>query len=300
MPDSRPVILITGAGSGMGLTTSLYLAAHNYRVYGTVLTPAEAEALRGEARQRNLSVCPVPMDVTKADQIEAAVNGVLQEAGHLDGVVHFAGLGLRGFFEDLSMEEIRKVYDVNVFGVMALTQAVLPHMRQRRQGRIIITTSAAGRLGSMTISGYCSTKFALEGLAECLYQEMYPFGVHVSVLEPGLIQTPHFTVNRNRARRAMDPASPYYRWFCQHEHLVDNLLASNKFTTEDIAREVHRILTARRPRLRYVVSAKLKLVLALRAYLPASWFEAIYWGSVRRMVTAPRVQATGLSSTEMQ
>lgn len=148
----------------------------------------------------------------------------------------------------------------------------------------------------MTISGYCSTKFALEGLAECLHQEMYPLGVHVSVVEPGLIQTPHFTVNRNRAKRAMDPASPYYRWFCQHEHMVDKLLATNKFTTEDIAREVHRILTARRPRLRYPVSAKLKIVLALRSYLPATLFESIYWGSVRRMVTAPRVQATGLSN----
>ena len=296
MPDDRQVILITGAGSGMGLTASLYLAARNYRVYGTVLTSEEGEYLDREARSRNLSVGVVPMDITKADQIEAAVSGLLRETGRLDGVVHFAGLGLRGFFEDLSMEEIRKVFDVNVFGVMALTQAVLPHMRQRRQGRIIITTSAAGRIGSMTISGYCSTKFALEGLAECLYQEMYPLGVHVSVLEPGLIQTPHFTINRNRAKRAMDPASPYYRWFCQHEYLVDKLLANNKFTTEDIAREVYRILRARKPRLRYTVSAKLKVVLALRSYLPASLFEGIYWGSVRRMVTAPRVQATGLSN----
>lgn len=126
MSDDRQVILITGAGSGMGLTTSLYLAARNYRVYGTVLSPEEGESLSREARQRNVSVCPVPMDVTKAEQIQAGVDGVLREAGHLDGVVHFAGLGLRGFFEDLSMEEIRKVFDVNVFGVMAVTRAVLP------------------------------------------------------------------------------------------------------------------------------------------------------------------------------
>jgi NAD(P)-dependent dehydrogenase (short-subunit alcohol dehydrogenase family) len=187
------------------------------------------------------------MDVTRRADIDRGVAAIVQEAGRIDGVVHFAGMGLRGFFEDLGIDEIRRLYDVNVFGIMEVTQAVLPHMRERRSGRIVIVASAAGRMGEMSIAGYSSGKFAVVGLGECLRQEMALLGIFVSVLEPGLIYTPHFGINRNRARRAQDPASPYYFWFCQHEAIVDKLLATNKFTAEDIAGVVHKILTARRP-----------------------------------------------------
>ena len=209
--------------------------------------------------------------------------------------MHFAGIGLRGFFEDLTLDEIRHVYDVNVFGAMAVTKEVLPSMRAARKGRIVLTTSVAGRMGSMSISGYASSKFAVEGFAECLAQELAPFNIHVSLLEPGLILTEHFTRNRNRARQAQDPASPYYAWFCQHEKIVDDLLRRNRFTTADVARLVHRILTARRPRLRYLVGTKAKLVVSLRRHVPGELFERLYWDILRRLVTSPRRQAEGLS-----
>jgi hypothetical protein len=124
---------------------------------------------------------------------------------------------------------------------------------------------------------------------------MTPFGIHVSLLEPGLIYTEHFSHNRNRAARAVDPSSPYYAWFCQHEKIVDDLLERSPFTKTDVARVVHRMLTARRPRLRYVVGAKAKLIFGLRRHLPGELFERIYWAVVRRMVTSPREPATGLS-----
>jgi NAD(P)-dependent dehydrogenase (short-subunit alcohol dehydrogenase family) len=298
MTDSRLIALITGAGSGLGLESVLYLAARDFRVYGTVLTEAEEENLREQAVRRGVEVRPLRMDVTSKADINGTVDAILGEAGRIDAVVHFAGMGLRGFFEDLSMEEIRKLYDVNVFGIMELTQAVLPHMRMRRSGRIVITSSAAGRMGSMSIAGYSSGKFAVEGLAECLHQEMRLFGVHVSLLEPGLIYTPHFGINRNRARRAVDPESPYYFWFCQHEAIVDKLLASNKFTTVDIAKVVHRILTARKPKLRYMVGFKPKVLMALRGLMPGEIFERIYFGFVYRMVTSLRDPAAGLSGLD--
>jgi hypothetical protein len=122
--------------------------------------------------------------------------------------------------------------------------------------------------------------------------------IHVSVLEPGLIYTPHFGVNRNRARRAVDPASPYYFWFCQHEAIVDKLLATNKFTTVDIARVVYKILTARRPRLHYMVGFKLKLMVTLRDLIPFEWFERIHQKIIVRMVAKPRRPATGLSGLD--
>jgi len=298
MTDDRPVVLITGAGSGLGLESALLLAARNFRVYGTALTEAEERELREQAARRNLDVSPLRMDVTRRADIDRAVDTIIREAGRIDALVHFAGMGLRGFFEDLSMQEIRRVYDVNVFGIMELTQAVLPHMRARRCGRIVITASAAGRMGEMSIAGYSSGKFAVVGLGECLRQEMALLNIHVSVLEPGLIYTPHFGVNRNRARRAQDPASPYYFWFCQHEAIVDKLLATNKFTAEDIAGLVHKILTVRHPRLHYMVGFKFKLMLALRNMIPFEWYERIHEKIVVRMVSRPRHPATGLSGLD--
>jgi NAD(P)-dependent dehydrogenase (short-subunit alcohol dehydrogenase family) len=298
MTDHRPVALITGAGSGLGMEAALFLAARNFRVYGTALTEAEQQDLLDEAARRRTQVSALRMDVTRRPDIDRTVETVIREAGRIDAVVHFAGMGLRGFFEDLSMQEIRRLYDVNVFGIMELTQAVLPHMRTRRSGRIVITASAAGRMGEMSIAGYSSGKFAVVGLGECLRQEMALLNIHVSVLEPGLIYTPHFGINRNRARRAVDPASPYYFWFCQHEAIVDKLLATNKFTTVDIARVVYKILTARQPRLHYMVGFKLKLMVTLRDLIPFEWFERIHQKIIVRMVTKPRRPATGLSGLD--
>ena len=300
MTDDKPVVLITGAGSGLGLASALLLAARDFRVYGTALTEGEEQELGEQAARRGLSgqVTALRMDVTRRADIDRTVDTIIREAGRIDAVVHFAGMGLRGFFEDLSMQEIRRLYDVNVFGIMELTQAVLPHMRARRSGRIVITASAAGRMGEMSIGGYSSGKFAVVGLGECLRQEMALLNIHVSVLEPGLIYTPHFGVNRNRARRAQDPASPYYFWFCQHEAIVDGLLAANKFTAEDIAQVVHKILTARKPRLHYMVGFKFKLMLALRNIIPFEWYERIHEKIIVRLVSHPRHPATSLSGLD--
>jgi len=298
MTDDRPTALITGAGSGLGMEAALYLADRNFRVYGTALTETEEQDLLGQAARRHVEVSALRMDVTRRADIDRTVETIIREAGRIDAVVHFAGMGLRGFFEDLSMQEIRRLYDVNVFGIMELTQAVLPHMRARRSGRIVITASAAGRMGEMSIAGYSSGKFAVVGLGECLRQELALLNIHVSVLEPGLIYTPHFGINRNRARRSVDPASPYYFWFCQHEAIVDKLLATNKFTTADIARVVYKILSARHPRLHYMVGFKLKLMVKLRDLLPFEWYERIHRKIIVRLVSKPRRPATGLSGLD--
>ncbi|MEO8661173.1 MAG: SDR family NAD(P)-dependent oxidoreductase, partial [Bryobacteraceae bacterium] len=107
MKQNKEVILVTGAGSGFGLATSLLLASEGYRVFGSVLTAPEGEALKKEAAERGVTIEVVRMDVTKQDQIDAAIGSIMAAAGRIDGVVQYAGLGLRGFFEDLGMDEIR-------------------------------------------------------------------------------------------------------------------------------------------------------------------------------------------------
>jgi len=269
------------------METALHLASRGYRVYGSVCTEAERVVLEAAARTRNVSVEILQFDVTRDDQVRPAIESMLAATGRIDALVQFVGIGLRGFFEDLDLAEIERVFQVNLFGLMRVTQAVLPHMRQAIGGRIILTSSIGGRMASMGIGGYAASKFAIEGWAESLHQEVMPFNIQVSLLEPGLIHTPHFGIHRNVSRRAADPSSPYYAWFRRHENLVDGLLAKNTFTTADVARKVQDILSSSRPRLRYIVGTRAKLVLGLRRYIPGELFESLYWRAARYMIMRP-------------
>lgn len=292
MTDS---VLVTGAGSGFGLAAALTLAGRGFRVYASVPDLEQRAAVQAAAAERGVTLEVLRLDVTDRSSIESAVNAVVAGCGGIYGLVHSAGLGLRGFFEDLSDAEIRRLFDVNVFGVMAVTRATLPHMRTARRGRIVIITSAGGRIASMTLSGYCAGKFALEGFGESLALEVAPLGLSVCLVEPGLVFTPHFTVHRGRARAATDPRSFYYQWFVQHEKVVDDILRAGRLTPQDVADAVGRALTDRRPRLRYVVGWRVKLLIALRRYLPGELFERIYSRQLTRMVTRPAARADGLS-----
>lgn len=280
-------VLITGAGSGIGLATAIYLARQGFQVYASAPTRDQFETIEAAVQKHHVRLTPLLLDVTVPSTIQACVDQIVTETGGIYAVVNSAGLGLRGFFEDLAEEEIRRVFDVNVFGVMAVTRAVLPHMRAARRGHIVIVTSAGGRVASMTISGYCAGKFALEGFGESLSLEVAPFDVNVSLIEPGLVMTPHFTRHRGRAAAALDPNSPYHAWFMQHEQMVDRMLQANRITPADVAKAIHKALVARRPKLRYVVGWRAALLIALRRYLPERLFLPIYANQLKRIVTKP-------------
>ena len=277
-------VLITGAGTGMGLATALYLARRGFEVYASVPELGRREEVDVAAAQQDVDLRVLQLDVTDQDSIETAVSTIIAECGSLFGVVNNAGIGLRGFFEDLSEEEIRRLFDVNVFGVMAVTRAILPHMRAARRGRVVIISSAGGRIASMTLGGYCASKFALEGFGECLALELALLGLHVSLIEPGIVMTPHFTVNRGRAKVATSPSSPYYAWFTQHEKMVDDILRKRHITPVDVAKAVHRALTDRWPRLRYVVGWRARLLISARKYLPDELFERLCRWQMQRTV----------------
>jgi NAD(P)-dependent dehydrogenase (short-subunit alcohol dehydrogenase family) len=285
--EGNKSVLITGAGTGFGLVTALTLAEHGYRVYGSVVDSAQRDSLVRAAAARGVSIRVLELDVTDRESIERVVSTIASECSGIWAVVNNAGLGLRGFFEDLSEEEIRRTFEVNVFGAFAVTRAALPHMRRAREGRILFMSSAGGRIAATTLSGYCAGKFAIEGFAESLACEMAPFGVMVSLIEPGLVMTPHFTVHRGRAKAAMDPASPYAVWFQRHERMVDDILKAQRITPEDVAKAIHRALSARRPKLRYVVGWRPKLLIALRRRLPEEWFDRLYVRSTARLLNRP-------------
>lgn len=278
-------VLITGASTGLGREMALYLAERGFEVYATLRDTGDAGSLLDDPRSRKSKLRVLPLDVTNAASIHSAVESIVSEAGGIYGVINNAGIGLRGYFEDLDPAEIRRMFDANVFGVMEVTRAVLPHMREAKRGRILLISSVGGRIGSLGVSTYCSTKFALEGFGESLFMEIAPLGIQVSLIEPGIIKTERWSVNRGVAARARDPESPYYRWFMQSEQEADKLVKGSTATPADVAAVVHQALTAEHPKLRYMIGRKAKLAVALRRWLPGDLFERIYFGTVMRRAT---------------
>jgi NAD(P)-dependent dehydrogenase (short-subunit alcohol dehydrogenase family) len=287
MTEPRAV-LVTGCSSGIGLETALHLAQHGFRVFASMRDLDRRGALDDEAARRGLAVEVLQLDVTDAASVASAVSTLIRRAGGIYGLVNNAGVQLRGYFEDLSPSEIERVFETNLFGVMAVTRAVLPHLRRAGRGRIVMVGSMGGRIASPACSAYCASKSALEGFSESLALEVKLLGAEVVVVEPGLVKTDRFwTANRGVARAALDPESPYHRWFARLERLADQLAAAAPVRPVDVAQAVYQALTARSPRLRYVVGRRARLLLRLRAYLPGESFERLALAAVtRRLVRA--------------
>jgi NAD(P)-dependent dehydrogenase (short-subunit alcohol dehydrogenase family)/SAM-dependent methyltransferase len=282
---AQETVLVTGASMGLGLETALYLADQGFNVYATILDPDEKAGVDRAAEQRNVTLNVVQLDVTDRNSIEHAVSKIVTETGGIFGLVNNAGTGLRGCFEDLTEDEIRQVFDVNVFGTMAVTQQVLPHMRRARRGRIVTITSIGGRIASFGLTGYCATKFAQEGFGEALALEVQPFGIKSIMVEPGIVMTPHWTVNRGTAKKALDPKSPYFPLFKRHESIADRIAERSRTKPVHVAQTVHRALTEREPSLRYVVGFPASLVIPLRRFAPERVFNRLYFGGLLRQIT---------------
>lgn len=282
MKDS---VLITGTSSGIGLETALYLAEHGFQVYATMRDLNRRGRLNVEAESRNVQLRMLQLDVTDRASIEATVRTIIEQSDGIYGLVNNAGIIIRGYFEDVSDAEMRRVFETNVFGTMAVTQTVLPYMRAARRGRIVIISSAGGRLAAPGNSAYCASKFALEGFGEALAQEVAPLGLQVVLIEPGFIKTELLGRNRHLAVRALDPNGPYYRWFQQLEKMADEELHASPTSAVDVARAVHRALTAERPNLRYLVRLRAKVLIALRRHLPGELFERLWFREISRRIT---------------
>jgi NAD(P)-dependent dehydrogenase (short-subunit alcohol dehydrogenase family) len=287
-------VLITGTSSGLGLETALYLAQHGLRVYATMRDLSRRATLDREAVRRNVHLQVLQLDVTDPASIQAVVTTVIEQSKGIYGLVSNAGINIGGYFEDLSEEEIRQVFEVNIFGTMAVTRVVLPYMRAARRGRIVIMSSIGGKIASPSATPYCASKFALEGFGESLAQEVRPFGVHVTLLEPGSVKTELYGGNRRVAARALDPQGPYYEWFQQLQGLMDQLARTPATSAKEVAKAVHQALIAKRPRLRYVVGRRTKLLITLRRYLPGELFERIWTREAVRRVTEPKLSSEGL------
>jgi NAD(P)-dependent dehydrogenase (short-subunit alcohol dehydrogenase family) len=272
---------------GIGLETSQYLAGRGWTVYATYLRDEERAPLEAAAREHGVSVKPIQLDVRDQARIETVVQTVVDVAGAIYGVVNNAGVSQHGCFEDVSDAEMRALWEVNVFGTMWVTRAVLPSMRAERRGRIITLSSVAGRMASFSRSGYCSTKFALEGWANSLAIEIAPHGLYSSLIEPGYIMTPHWTLHKGLTHRAQDPTGPYFAMFERHEALSARLLRASRIRPAHVAKAIARALEDDPPRARYMVGRPAQLVTTLRRWVPEPLFERVYYGTLMRRLSNP-------------
>jgi NAD(P)-dependent dehydrogenase (short-subunit alcohol dehydrogenase family) len=219
------IALVTGTSTGIGLATAVTLARGGHTVIATMRNLASAGKLQKIVTVEKLPVTLAALNVDDDASVDSALGNVLAEHGRLDVLVNNAGVGGVGSVEEDSTARFREVMETNFFGALRCIKAVVPGMRERRQGCIVNVTSLSGRLALAPAAAYCASKFALEALSECLAQEMKTFNVRVAIIEPGVIATPIFSkakpipkgspypqARRQRAlfaKSLTNPTSPY-------------------------------------------------------------------------------------------
>ena len=252
MSVSQKVAIVTGSSSGIGLETSVSLAQNGFLTYATMRNLDKSSIIKTAADNESLPIKVVQLNVADNRMINNAIQAIVSEAGRIDILVNNAGYGLVGAFEDLSIDdEIKNQYETNVFGLMRVTQAVLPIMRRQKSGIIVNVSSGAGLFGYPGGSAYVSTKFAVEGLSESMAYELEPFGIKVVLIEPGFIKT-NFANAMVLAKKAQDPRSPYSEMM-QRIQANSNEMAKNASSVDVVSKAILEAVKSKSPNLRYLV-----------------------------------------------
>jgi NAD(P)-dependent dehydrogenase (short-subunit alcohol dehydrogenase family) len=273
------VAVVTGSSSGIGLAASLALAKNGYLTYATMRNLAKQDSIQSIAEKERLPVRTVQLDVTDENSVKNTIQSIISESGRIDLLVNNAGYGLTGAFEDIEIGEIKALYETNVFGVIRVTQAVLPIMRKQGSGRIINISSGAGRIGFPGSSAYVSSKFALEGLSESMAFEVEQFGIKTVLVEPGFVRT-NFAENIAIAKKAQEPRSPYSQMMQMMSSNRDRMF-ENASDADLIAAVVVEAATAKEPNLRYLAGKDVQQMVAAKKSMSDEEFQNMIRQSVR-------------------
>lgn len=260
MAQTKGTVLITGGTDGLGKATALLLARRGYFVFAAGRSASKREGLERLAHQEHLPIRTLEMDVCDSASVQIGVELVLEKGAGIDVLINNAGVGYLAVIEEFRMEDLCKQFDVNLFGVLRVTQAVLPHMRQRRHGRILMMSRAAGLVSPPTYGAYSSSKHALEGFANALRLEMYPFGVEVLLIEPGYIVTSFQQTAKELAQPYFERAksSPYAKIYAGAAAGSEEGRQQSKSTPEDCAKVILKAIGATHPKARYTVTPAAK------------------------------------------
>jgi NAD(P)-dependent dehydrogenase (short-subunit alcohol dehydrogenase family) len=270
-------VVITGASTGIGEACAMRLDQLGYRVFAGIRKTSDAESLRRRASER---LVPVRLDISDETQIGQAVRTVTEAlgSGNLVGLVNNAGIVVGGMLEFLPLEALRRQLEVNVVGQIAVTQALLPGLR-KAQGRIVNIGSVAGLVSGPFTGAYCASKFALEALTDSLRLELRPWNIHVSIIEPGHIQTAIVSKSL-AAAQALEAemsaeALQMYGSASRAVRSATEREAAKGASTDVVVKAVVHALEARRPRTRYVVGSHSSIQIGLIRALPDRWRDAL-------------------------
>jgi NAD(P)-dependent dehydrogenase (short-subunit alcohol dehydrogenase family) len=264
------LVLITGTSSGIGLATAVECAAAGHRVVATLRNLDKRETLEKAAKERGVKIDVEHLDVTH-EGAGAKVRELVLKYGPFYALVNNAGIAVGGAFEEQSEEDVREQFETNVFGLMAVTRAVLPAMRAAGRGRIINVSSVSGRIAFPLLSVYAATKHAIEGFAEGLRWEVEPFGIQVLNVEPGVVKTPIFYENQRRGA-LVSSEGPY----AQLNDIVERTLradAEKGAPPHVVGATIVRLLSDPSPPFRTIVGSEARALVTLRRLLPDRLFS---------------------------
>lgn len=271
--NMKKVAIITGASSGMGKSTAFKLNAKGYKVYGMARRTDKMDDLKAKGME------VVSLDLTKDENIVEAVNTVIEKEGRIDVLINNAGYGSYGAVEEVPIEEAKRQFEVNIFGLARITQLVIPKMREQKSGRIVNISSMGGKIYTPFGAWYHATKFALEGWSDCLRIELKPFGIDVVIVEPGGIQTEWGDIAMENLNK-VSGNGPY-------APLVNKVISAsgkNKDKLTEVSvlgEEIAKAASTKKPKTRYLKGFLAKPLVTMRKWLGDSTFDKILMSQMK-------------------
>ena len=270
----QQVVIVTGASAGIGEAGVRMLAREGATVVLVARRKARLDQLKQEIEAGGGRALAVEADITSAEDRRRIVRETLSAFGRIDALVNNAGYGQRGPIELVPVEAIRRNFETNLFSLIALTQLIIPIMREKGSGRIVNISSVAGRIASPLSSVYDATKHALEAVSDGLRGELAPFGIKVVIIEPGFIVTEFLDVANEVSREVVEQAGPYAASIARRNQSMQRL-RKMAGTPDDIGKLIVKALTLANPRARYSAPGHAKVLIALRRFVPERLFDYI-------------------------
>ena len=270
----QQVVIVTGASAGIGEAGVRMLAREGATIVLVARRKARLDQLKQEIEAGGGRALAVEADITSAEDRRRIVRETLSAFGRIDALVNNAGYGQRGPIELVPVEAIRRNFETNLFSLIALTQLIIPIMREKGSGRIVNISSVAGRIASPLSSVYDATKHALEAVSDGLRGELAQFGIKVVIIEPGFIVTEFLDVANEVSREVVEQAGPYAASIARRNQSMQRL-RKMAGTPDDIGKLIVKALTLANPRARYSAPGHAKVLIALRRFVPERLFDYI-------------------------
>jgi NAD(P)-dependent dehydrogenase (short-subunit alcohol dehydrogenase family) len=276
-PDTLGTVLVTGGTDGLGRATAILLAQRGYRVFTGGRNADRRAALEQLAREKKLPLEVLELDVCDDASVNSAVSEIERRSGPVGILVNNAGIGVGAMIEEIKLADFYKQFETNFFGAIRVTQRVLPEMRRRRRGHIINMSSIAGKVAVPVMGPYSSSKHALEAASDALRLELFPFGVHVVLIEPGYIPT---SINQNASEHSsayvkLAETSPYRGVYMGFQGAWKKTTDSPQYTPEDCARVILQAIEDDPPRARYLVTKDAKIANRMKWLLTDRAFDGM-------------------------